>query len=121
MDISQLALSPFYKGADFPAPRVLTIQAFSMEPLPDQQVKPALSFMGENQKLILNKTRINELIPLVGSETESWAGKAIECYTLPGQRPDGQPAQSIHIRQPQQPATSPAVESAAAPPNNWGQ
>ena len=120
MDISQLAQSPFYKGADFPAPRVLTIQAFSMETVPDG-VKPALSFLGETKKLILNKTRINELTPLIGSETDAWAGKAIECYTLPGQRPDGQPAQSIHVRLPQQPTTSSAVEPAAAPPNNWGQ
>ena len=67
MDANQLFPSAYFKAADFAAPRVLTIQGCAMESLQNNESKPALQFIGEQKKLILNKTNTQMLISIYGS------------------------------------------------------
>lgn len=43
----------------------------------DKEEKPALTFVGTDRKLTLNKTNIKALIEFFGAETDDWAGQKV--------------------------------------------
>ena len=117
MDANLLFPKTFFKAADFPAPRILTVQGCGIESLPGGESKPALMFLGEQQKLILNKTNTQMMIGLYGAETDNWAGKPIEIY--PDKVPmQGRIVDAIRIRQPQQ-VRQPMEPGTPELPSNW--
>ena len=125
MDITLLFPSKYFRAADFVVPRLLTITGVGMEQMPDGVKKPALSLAGEAQKLVLNKTNTQLLIPAFGRETNSWAGRAIECYAekVPMQ---GRIVDSIRIRpgphvQPHQAPQAQPPQADPQAPLNWAQ
>lgn len=122
MDALSLHPSNYFRAADFTAPRQLTISGLSMEQMPDGARKPALSFVGEAQKLVLNKTNTQLLAALFGRETNNWAGRAIECYAdkVPMQ---GRIVDSIRLRSAQPPPAPKQTQQPQDEPQqlNWGQ
>ena len=127
MDALLLHPSNYFRAADFAVPRQLVIAGLGMEQMPDGVKKPALSLVGESQKLVLNKTNTQLLIAAFGRETNNWAGRAIECHAekVPMQgrivdsirlRP-GQQAQPQQAPQPTVPIAQPLQADPQAPLN----
>ena len=48
----------------------------------DGEFKPVLYFAGSTKGLVLNKVNANALTALYGDETDDWAGKSVEVFTI---------------------------------------
>ena len=101
MKFSDYTNAAYFKAADFPAPRVLTIQGAAPETLQDGKTKLALSFAEEQKLLVLNATNSATLVQLYGENVEGCYGKAIELYTEKTSSPNGI-VDGIRLRQPAQ-------------------
>lgn len=101
MDASALFPSAYFRALDFSQPRQLTIAGLTLETMPDGARKPALSFSGEGQKLVLNKTNTQMLAAVLGNETNAWTGRTIECFADKASM-QGRIVDCIRVRVPQQ-------------------
>jgi hypothetical protein len=77
--------SRYFKAANLPQPRNLTIVAAKMEELktPDggeTQNRLVLHFHDEAKRLVMNVTNYDMLADMFGDETESWVGKTVQLY-----------------------------------------
>ena len=48
----------------------------------DGESKPVLYFAGSTKGRVLNKVNANALTALYGDETDEWAGKSVEVFTI---------------------------------------
>jgi hypothetical protein len=81
-------MNEFYEGRFFKAAvwgpnkrRKLTITQVNREEFQDDTSKPSLSFEGEDQGLVLNKSNTELLIAAFGSDSNDWIGKQIVVST----------------------------------------
>ena len=84
MDATGLYPSNWLKAEDVGDKRKkVTIEAFKVEEIGERQEKKGvLSFEGLEKGLVLNKTNTEKLIKAFGKETNGWAGKVVELYTI---------------------------------------
>jgi len=77
--------SRYFKAANLPRPRNVTIVAAKMEEMksPDggeTQNRLVLHFSDEAKRLVVNATNFDVLAELFGGETEDWIGKTVQLY-----------------------------------------
>lgn len=60
---------------------VVTIEAVRTVTYDDGKVKLALSFVGKDKDLVLNKTNSTNVAEMYGPETDLWAGRNITLYS----------------------------------------
>ena len=81
-----------------------------------EEHKPVLYFRGKEKGLVLNKTNAESIAYVYGDETEAWAGKAVEMFTMmvsfqgrmtPGIRIRAQEGQWVPDGAQQQPQSQP--------------
>ena len=90
MNFNDLYPSSFLKSDDIGnlTPTV-TIESLTIEEMADGTKKPALSFVGKDKKMVLNKTNGAMIAHLYGNETDHWQGKQIMLVVEPVQGPQG--------------------------------
>ncbi len=98
--------SNWLKAADFEKPRLLTIKAFRVEKVGDEQ-KPVVFFAEDERGLVLNITNGNSIEDIAGSaDPATWTGKRIVLYKteteMKGKRTD-----CIRVRAPKPGAVPP--------------
>lgn len=69
-------------------PKTVTVSGAAPEKMPAndkgrEEMKIRLSFLGETQGLILNRTHVNFLVALAGDEYEKWIGLRLELFYDP--------------------------------------
>lgn len=116
MRISEQFAGNYFKAADLPQPRVLTIQAVELAALPEGETKPAVQFVGEQQQLMLNKTNAFVLAEMFGDDSDAWKGRPVELYATTTTF-SGRTVPCIRVRppQPSQPVLQPAPQPAPVP------
>ena len=77
MDLSNLYTGDYYKAQQFQQPTTFRIEALEAVPFEDGD-KLAVSFAGQNQQLLLNKTNFNMLVDAFGYDSSAWIGKNIQ-------------------------------------------
>ena len=90
MDINAAFPSKWLKAADILGRTVpCIIHSVTIEKFQDGSEKPALWFQGKEKAMILNKTNAESISVIYGSDTDGWAGKGIELYTMKVTGPNG--------------------------------
>ena len=86
MKMSQAFPSKYLKADDLGGKRIIvTIDHVSMEEIGDEtskENKPIVYFQGKEKGLVLNKTNASQISYLYGDESDMWAGKQIELFTM---------------------------------------
>ena len=100
MKITSCFSGNFLKAADLDGPAVVTIAGVEMVDLKDDGEKPALSFQGTEQKMVLNKTNANNIVEFLGAETDDWIGQKVEVYPSTTDF-QGKTVACLRIREPQ--------------------
>lgn len=79
MDANELIESKYVKASNLKGkPQTVTIREFAQEEIgQDKQLKGVLYFEGKEKGLVLNKTKITELMTMFGAETDGWIGQKI--------------------------------------------
>lgn len=95
MKMSEQFAGNYFKAADLPQPRVLTIQAVTQEKMPEGDAKPVMRFVGEQQQLVLNKTNAFCCVEMFGDETAAWAGQQVELYATTKHQDGKQPPHQL--------------------------
>jgi hypothetical protein len=90
--IGKLYPSKYLKAADIPNGRDLqrridVVQLERMEQTGEE--KPVLSFIGESQGLVMNKTNAGVLAAALGDESDSLHGAAVALFVVPTQKGPG--------------------------------
>jgi hypothetical protein len=97
---SSIYPSKYWKAADVESgPRILQIDGLEMERMGDGETKPVLYFHHETKGLVLNKSNGNVLADLFGDDTDDWAGKRIEMFSVPTEY-GGRSVQGLRLREP---------------------
>lgn len=112
MKISEQFLGSYLKAADLAQPKTFTIKTVSLEKMPEGDTKPCLSFVGESQKLVLNKTNSFVAAELFGDETGAWIGRQIELYATTTSF-SGRMVPCVRLRAAQQFAQPPVAQQPA--------
>ncbi len=81
MRVAQYFAGAYFKASDLPSPRILAIRDVTQDTMRDGEVKLVMSFVGESQSLVLNKTNAFVCIDHFGDETASWKAKLVELYS----------------------------------------
>jgi hypothetical protein len=115
MLISEQFAGTYFKAADLPVPRAMTIQTVTQETMPEGDSKPVMRFVGERQQLVLNKTNAFTCVELFGDESAAWQGQLVELYATTTSF-SGHMVPCIRVRAPQQPQAAPAPQPAQQPP-----
>ena len=77
MDLSNLYSGSYFKAAQFAQPTTLVIDGLEQVAFDDGD-KLAISFQGQQQQLLLNKTNFNMLVDAFGYESGGWIGKNVQ-------------------------------------------
>lgn len=96
--VSEQFSGNYFKAADLPNPKVLTIQAVSQVELEGDK-KIAIQFAGEQLQLIANKTNALTIAGFYGDDTVTWPGKQVELYSTQTNFA-GRMVPCIRVRQP---------------------
>jgi hypothetical protein len=81
MKISEAFSGNYLKASDLPQPRVLIVQAITMETIGEERTsKPILRFIGEQRGLVVNKVNGLEIASWYGDDTQTWIGQPVELY-----------------------------------------
>lgn len=115
MKISEQFAGNYFKAADLPQPRVLTIQAVTEETMPEGEAKPVMRFVDQQQQLVLNKTNAFICVDMFGDESTAWHGQLVELYASTTAF-NGRMVPCIRVRAPQQAAPAPPTQPAQQPP-----
>ncbi len=108
MRISEQFAGNYFKAADLPQPRVLTIQAVTQTKMPEGDTKPVMQFLSEQQQLVLNKTNAFACVELFGDESTAWHNRQVELYATTTNF-SGRMVPCIRVRAPQQHASQSPV------------
>jgi len=101
--------SKYLKAADLDAPKLLTMEKVTEEPMPDGETKPVLYFREEKKGLVLNKTNTRTIAALLKTdESEQWVGHKIVVYSAMVQSLHGEMVEGIRVRPPKKPVAPPA-------------
>jgi len=78
MKLQDVFPSRFFKGEDFPEPRLLTIAKVTVERIKNddgESTKPVLWFEESEQGMVVNKTNFTAMINITGHEdSDEWIG-----------------------------------------------
>ena len=103
MNANSLLPGKFVKAADLNGKDVtLTIDGLALEMVGndnDAEEKPVLRFREREQGFVLNKTNINAIVDLYGSETNDWEGKQIVLFPTRTQY-GGRMVDCVRVREP---------------------
>jgi hypothetical protein len=97
----------FFKASDFPAPRLLTIEAVAEEEVGHgRERKLVVRFKGESQSLVLNRTNGDTITEIARTDDlDSWSGTRVVLYAtttdFSGRRVD-----CIRVREPKDSAAT---------------
>jgi hypothetical protein len=78
MKMSNLFPSKYLKASDIEGSATFKIKSVDVEKMGDGEVKPVLSFVGQDKALVMNKTNGNVLVSLYGDDTDEWTGQKIQ-------------------------------------------
>lgn len=93
-------LSKYLKAADFPAPKLLTIERVDEEDVGDE-AKLVVYFAEVEQGVVLGKTTLAAIVDALGSdETDDWVGYPIVVYNDPTVMYAGKRTGGIRFRKP---------------------
>src|SRR5271156_7041277 len=91
--------SDWLRATDVERPVLFVMSDIEMQEVGDDQ-KPVLSFIGQDKKLVLNKTNWTTIAEAYGDESDGWHGKQIVLYVDPNVRYQGKKTPSIRVRLP---------------------
>src|SRR5712675_2810489 len=92
-------LSKYLKAADFPAPKLLTIERVEEEEMQDGNAKLVAYFTECEPGIVLGKTTIEQIVEALGSdETDDWIGCPIAVYNDPSVMFGGKKTGGIRFR-----------------------
>lgn len=106
MKMSEAFPSKYLKAADLAGrAHKLVIDGADYAELGDGTAKPALTFIGKQKQLILNKTNGSLLAAAFGDDADKWRGKEIEIYPDKASM-QGRIVDCIRVRVPAPPAAT---------------
>lgn len=84
IDLKKHLRNDWLKGSDLDEGERLTvtIEKAYEHAFPSGDESVVLEFLELDQKLALNKTRLNKLVELLGDDAEEWIGKQIAIYPI---------------------------------------
>ena len=105
MKVSESFPSKYLKSEDLKGKKhVVTISHVHLEDIGDDSNKMIVYFQNRQKGMVLNKTNASQISYMYGDETDLWAGKQVELYTMmvsfqgrmvPGLRVGAPPGQTI--------------------------
>ena len=103
MDINATYPSKWLRAADIGGRTVkVEIHSVDMEQFQDGTSKPAVYFKNKDKALILNKTNATTIAASYGNDTDAWAGKPLELFSMKVQGPSGL-VDGLRVRVPDEP------------------
>jgi len=120
-----MKLDDMYPSKSFKAddvkdkPMVLTISSVEITTFDDGTSKPAVSFEGQDKRLMLNKTNASTIAESYGDDTDAWIGKRIQLYATRVEF-KGDIVDAIRVQGPKSAAATPPPADFDAPEPEQG-
>ncbi len=116
MKLNEMLESNYLKQADFPTPKVVTVESMEKKnlaaPGETPEYKWTVKFVNVAKPMACNSTNLKRLFKYCGPDSDDWPGKKVMVYTDPDVEYKGEIVGGLRIRQ--APSTSVQAPGAKA-------